>query len=99
MALWTRARKTRPVVRNGHSEEQILRALRRAERGTRVGDICREHGSREATFDIWNRSIRNWASASCASSGSCARGTRSLSILVGNLLLDHILQEIVKEKL
>jgi putative transposase len=43
------------VVKNGHSEEQTLRALRRAESGTRVADICREHGSRQATFDIWKR--------------------------------------------
>ena len=44
-----------PVVKNGHSEEQTLRALRRAESGTRAADICREHGSREATFDIWKK--------------------------------------------
>ena len=45
------------------------------------------------------KSIRNWACASCATSGSCARRTRSLRILIGNLLLDHILLEIMKEKL
>ena len=55
MVLWTRARKTGPVVKNGHSEEQTLRALHRAESGTRAADICREHGSREATFDIWKK--------------------------------------------
>ena len=47
MALSTRAKEDTPVVKNEHSEEQTLRALRRAERGTRVGDICREHGSRK----------------------------------------------------
>jgi len=34
-----------PVGKKGHTEEQILRALRRAEGGTRVADICREHGA------------------------------------------------------
>ena len=32
------------VAKKGRSEEQILRALRQAEGGTRVADICREHG-------------------------------------------------------
>lgn len=37
------------MAKKGHSEEQILRALRQAESGTRVTDICREHGISEAT--------------------------------------------------
>jgi hypothetical protein len=32
-----------PVAKRGYTEEQILRALRQAEGGTRVADICREH--------------------------------------------------------
>jgi hypothetical protein len=32
------------VAKKGHTEEQILRALRQAEGGTRVAEICREHG-------------------------------------------------------
>ncbi len=43
----------------GHSEEQILRALCQAEYGTRVSDICREHGISDATFYIWKRSTRD----------------------------------------
>jgi Transposase len=37
------------VAKKGHTEEQILRALRQAEGGTRVVDIWREHGISEAT--------------------------------------------------
>src|SRR5271156_2493970 len=40
------------VAKKDHSEEQILRALRQAESGTRVADICREHGIGEATYCI-----------------------------------------------
>jgi putative transposase len=43
------------VAKKGHSEEQILRALRQAEGGTRVADICREHGISEATYYIWKK--------------------------------------------
>jgi Transposase len=31
-------------VTKGHTEEQILRALHQAEGGSKVADICREHG-------------------------------------------------------
>jgi putative transposase len=34
----------------GHSEEQILRALRQAESGTTVREICREHVISDAMF-------------------------------------------------
>src|SRR5208282_6048100 len=43
------------VAKKGHTEEQILRALRQAESGTRVADICREHGISEATYYIWKK--------------------------------------------
>jgi transposase-like protein len=38
------------VAKKGHTEEQILRALRQAKGGTRVADICREHDVSEAYF-------------------------------------------------
>jgi transposase-like protein len=43
------------MPKKGHSEEQILRALRQAEAGTRVSEICREHGISDATFYIWKK--------------------------------------------
>ncbi len=43
------------MAKKGHSEEQIPRALRKAESGTRVADICREHGISEATYYIWKK--------------------------------------------
>jgi putative transposase len=45
------------VAKKGHAEEQILRALHQAESGTRVADICREHGISEATFYIWKKKL------------------------------------------
>lgn len=39
----------------GHSEEQILRALRQAEAGAKVSEICREYGISDATFYIWKK--------------------------------------------
>jgi putative transposase len=42
-------------VKKGHTEEQILRALHQAEGGTKVADICREHGVSEATYYVWKK--------------------------------------------
>ena len=37
------------------TEEQIAYALRQAETGTRVGEVCRKMGIAEATFYIWKK--------------------------------------------
>jgi putative transposase len=88
-----------PVVKNGHSEEQTLRALRQAESGTRAADICREHGSREATFDIWKKKYSELGLASCASSGSGARRNAKLKHLGRESFAGPYPQEIVQKKL
>jgi putative transposase len=43
------------MPRKGHSEEQILRALRQAESATKVSEICREYGISDATLYIWKK--------------------------------------------
>jgi len=43
------------MPKKGHSEEQILRALRQAEAGAKVSEICREFGISDATFYIWRK--------------------------------------------
>jgi len=45
------------VAKKGHPEQQILRALRQAEGGTRISDICREHGISEATYYVWKKKV------------------------------------------
>ena len=49
------------MPKKGHSEEQILHALRQAESGTRVSDVCREYGISDATFTFGRRSTQDWA--------------------------------------
>ena len=41
--------------RRGHTEEQILAALRQPESGTTVAAVCRDVGISEQTFDLWKR--------------------------------------------
>jgi len=39
-----------PMKRSQFSEEQIVYAIRQAEVGTPVGDVCRQLGVNDATF-------------------------------------------------
>jgi putative transposase len=43
------------MPRKGHTEEQILYALRQAEAGKKAGDICRELGVSQQAFYSWKR--------------------------------------------
>ena len=52
------------------SEEQIAYALRQADAGTRVGDVCRQVGVSEATFYLWRRNSRTSGSTRCGACGN-----------------------------
>jgi len=43
------------MPRKGHTEEQIMHALRQAEAGKKVSDICREFGVSQQAFYSWKR--------------------------------------------
>ena len=43
------------MKRKQFSEEQIAFALRQAETGTRVVEVCRKLGITEQTFSLWKR--------------------------------------------
>ncbi len=67
------------MSKRGHTEEQILRALHQAEGGTRVSDLCREHGISEATYYVWKKKYAGLGLSELRELGSCARRTRSSS--------------------
>jgi Transposase len=58
------------MKRSKFSEEQIAYALRQADAGTPVGDVCRQLGVSEATSTSGRKSTRTWACVSCAACGS-----------------------------
>lgn len=41
-----------------YTEEQIAFALKQAETGTRVGEVCRKMEISEATFYNWKKNVR-----------------------------------------
>jgi putative transposase len=88
------------VAEKGHSEEQILRALRQAESGTRVADICREYGISEATYYVWKKKYSGLGLHELRELRQLREENGKLKRLVADLSLDrHILQEIVQKKL
>ena len=88
------------MPKKGHSEEQILRALREAESGSTVREICREHGISDATFYIWKKKYANLGLNELRELRQLREENGKLKRLVADLSLDrHILREIVQKKL
>jgi putative transposase len=88
------------VAKKGHTEEQILRALRQAESGTRISDICREHGISEATYYVWKKKYSGLGLSELRELRQLREENAKLKRLVADLSLDrHMLQEIVQKKL
>jgi putative transposase len=88
------------VSKKGHREEQILRALRQAESGTKVADICREHGVSEATYYVWKKKYSGLGLEELRELRQLREENGKLKRLVADLSLDrHVLQEIVRKKL
>ena len=88
------------MAKKGRTEEQILRALRQAESGTRISDICREHGISEATYYVWKKKYSGLGLSELRELRQLREENAKLKRLVADLSLDrHILQEIVQKKL
>jgi putative transposase len=88
------------MSKRGHTEEQILRALHQAEGGTRVSDLCREHGISEATYYVWKKKYAGLGLSELRELRQLREENAKLKRLVADLSLDrHMLQEIVRKKL
>ncbi len=84
--------------RRGHTEEQILAALREAEGGTTVVDMCRQVGISEQTFYVWKRKYAGLGLSELRELRQLREENTKLKRLVADLSLDrHMLQEIVRK--
>ncbi len=87
------------MPRKGHTEEPIIRALREAEGGQKVGDICRERGVSQQAFYSWKRRFAGLGLTELREWRQWREENRKLKTLVADLTLDkHILQEVLKKK-
>jgi len=81
------------------TQEQIVYALRQAEAGTPVLDVCRKLGVTEQTFYRWKRKFARLGVAEVRRLNQLEEENRKLKQLVADLTLDkHMLQEVLRKK-
>ena len=87
------------MKRKRYTDEQIAYALRQAEAGTPVTEICRKMGVSQQTFYTWRRKFAGMGVAELRELRQLREENRKLKGLVADLSLDkHMLQELLEKK-
>jgi len=87
------------MKRSRFTEEQVAYALRQAEAGTPVADVCRTLGVSEATFYVWKKKYANLGVSELKKLRLLEEENGRLKHVVADLTLDkHILQEALRKK-
>ena len=87
------------MPRKGHSEEQIVYAIRQVEAGKKVSDICREMSVSAQAFYNWKRRYAGIGVSELRELRQLRDENRQLKSLVADLTLDkHILQGVLSKK-
>lgn len=82
------------------TEEQVIYALRLAESGTLVTDVCRQMGISEATFYVWKKKYASLRVAELRQLRQLQEENGRLKRLVADLTLDkQILSEVIRKKI
>jgi len=82
------------------TESQIVFALRQAEEGVKVAEVCRKMGISEATFYNWKKKYGGLGVSELRRLKQLEEENRQLKQLVADLSLDkQMLQDIIKKKL
>jgi putative transposase len=88
------------MKRSRFTEEQVSYALKSAEQGTPVKDVCRQFGIAEATFYVWRKKYAGLGPTEVRELRQLREENSRLKKLVADLTLDkHILTEVVQKKL
>lgn len=87
------------MKRSKFSEEQIAYALRQAEGGTPVSDVCRQLGISEATFYLGKKKYAHLGVSELRRLRQVEDENRRLKQLVADLTLDkHMLTEALRKQ-
>lgn len=82
------------------TEEQIAFALRQAESGTVVAEVCRKMGVSEATFYNWKKKYGGLGVSELRRLKQLEEENARLKRMVADLSLDkQMLQEVIQKKL
>lgn len=88
------------MKKSRYTEEQIAFALRQAEAGTPIVEVCRKMGASEQTFYRWKKLYAGMGVAELHRLKQLEEENRKLKTLVADLRLDkQILQDALKGKL
>ena len=86
------------MKRSKFSEEQVAYALRQAEQGTPVGDVCRQLGVSEATVYTWKKKYAHLGVSELRRLRQLEDENNRLKRLVADLTLDkHMLSEALRK--
>lgn len=86
-------------MKKRYSDEQIAYALKQAESGTPISDICRNLGVSEATFYNWKKKYAGMGITELRKLKALEEENRQLKRLVADLSLDkHMLQDVLSKK-
>lgn len=87
------------MPKRGHSEEEIVFALKQVENGAVARDVCRKLGVTEQTFYRWKKQFGNLGVSELKELNQLREENTRLKRLVADLSLDkHILQEVLAKK-
>ena len=85
-------------MKKRYTEEQITFALRQAEAGTPVGDICRKMGISENTFYRWKRKFAGMGIVEVRRLKQLEQENHKIKQLVADLSLDkQMLQDVLRK--
>jgi len=88
------------MKKSKYTGEQIAYALRQAETGTKVSEVCRKMGVAEATFYNWKKKYGGLGVSELRRLKQLEEENRQLKKLVADLSLDkQMLQDVIAKKL
>ena len=88
------------MKRSRYTEEQIAFALKQAEFGTAVAEVCRKMGVSEATFYNWKKKYGGLGVSELRRLKQLEEENTRLKRMVADLSLDkQMLQEVIQKKL
>jgi putative transposase len=87
------------MKRTKFTEQQIAFALRQAETGTRIAEVCRKMGISDATFYNWRKKYGGLGVPELRRLRQLEEENRQLKKLVADLSLDkQMLQDVIRKK-
>lgn len=87
-------------MKKRYTNEQIAFALRQAQSGTPVQEVCRKMGVTDVTFYRWKKKFAGMGVAELRRLRQLEEENRKLKQLVADLSLDKVmLQDVIRKKL